>query len=138
MSRIALHFLLALAVFANGLMLSTAGISEHKHSTAIHSHNDVHIDAEVHQHPAAEYQHAKSDTSKHHHDGIVENTCNSKACQDNCDCGCGMGFCMTSAANLLLNQSLTFSLQSSDNLPSQRIRVIVSARSATPLRPPIV
>ena len=141
-NRLALHFLLSFAIIANGMMISTSNAHNHPQTTVnITSANNIsHPTATIHaqDNDGIEHQHAKnlaSDTHDQHVD--LAGKCHGKACKENCDCGCGMGFCLSAVATLIVSQQGFSLLKCMGEVPPMSDNIIAVVRSTSPLRPPI-
>ncbi len=142
-SRLVLHFMLCIAIFANGFMVTTASAMSHSTDAAMQSHDDEHARAgSVHDsHELLSADHHSSQmlaASEHSHHPAVAGKCRGKACQQKCKCGCGMGFCSSNVASLFGSPSASFLLKGSDAVPSPYDPSFAATCRTSPLRPPIV
>ena len=142
-SRLVLHFMLCIAIFANGFMVTAASAMSHSTNAAMHSHDDEHAsDVPAHDsHDLLSVDHHSSQmlaVSKHSHHPALATKCRGKACQQKCNCGCGMGFCSSSIASLFDSPLASFLLEGSDAVPSLYDSSFAATCRPSPLRPPIV
>lgn len=155
-SRLALHFVLSFAIFANGVMVSAASARSLSDTATMQSQTDEHEDllpahhsheaaaVAKHHHShgdavAADQQHGSSalTSNQHSHHFVVGAKCGGKTCRHKCNCGCGVGFCASNVASLSGSSLASFLLTGSDDVPFLYGQSFTAARDKSPLRPPI-
>ncbi|MGH8050871.1 MAG: hypothetical protein ACREPB_09460 [Arenimonas sp.] len=112
----------------------------HNDDTAMQSHVDDHTSPVPAHDDAVLADHHQSQTmaaTEHSHHPVVAGKCHGKACQQKCNCGCGMNFCSSTVASLLGSPLASFLLKGSDGIPSLYDQSVIAARGTSPLRPPI-
>ncbi|MEO8003161.1 MAG: hypothetical protein ABI644_14925 [Arenimonas sp.] len=137
--------MLSFAIFANGVMVSVASAMTHNDQAVMQSHAEEHAGKAVHHHShddavVADHHHESETaavTRHSHHSADMNSKCHDKACQQKCNCGCGMGFCSSTVASLFGSPAPSFLLKGSDAIQSLYDLSFAAARGTSPLRPPI-